>query len=98
MKLVMIDWIDSHTNSRWQDVDNAKAGCTPMRCQSVGWLLVRKEGHTTIAGSTALMSDWHKPDVDRILTIPDVAIKRLRVIGQPGKSKGRATARKRRSK
>jgi hypothetical protein len=42
MKLVMIEWIDSHsrTGMRWEDLDGLKEDWdSPLRCHSVGWLL-----------------------------------------------------------
>lgn len=38
MKLVLIEWIDSHSGSGWQPMHEIKKASEPVHCRSVGWL------------------------------------------------------------
>ena len=44
MKLVLIEWVDSHSGRGWRDLDEIKEECRPLYCRSVGWLLAEKDG------------------------------------------------------
>ncbi len=48
MKLVMIEWVDSHSGDGWRQIDEIKASCGPVYCRSVGWLASEKNGHKVI--------------------------------------------------
>jgi len=39
MKLVLIEWLDSHSGRGWQSVERLEAAAEPLYCRSVGWLL-----------------------------------------------------------
>ena len=39
MKLVLVDWLDSHQSRGWQDVERIEEAAEPLYCRSVGWLL-----------------------------------------------------------
>ena len=39
MKLVLIEWLDSHSGRGWQDMDDLTDNCQPLHCRSVGWLV-----------------------------------------------------------
>jgi len=39
MKLVLIDWVDSHAGRGWQDMARIERAAEPLRCRSVGWLV-----------------------------------------------------------
>ena len=39
MKLVLIEWMDSHSGRGWQDRDRIESAAQPLYCKSVGWLL-----------------------------------------------------------
>ena len=43
MKLVLVEWLDSHSGRRWQDIDRLKSAAEPLHCRSVGWLLSDEE-------------------------------------------------------
>ena len=38
MKLMLIEWEDSHSGRGWHDLDDIKKTAEPLRCRSVGWL------------------------------------------------------------
>jgi len=44
MKLVLIDWIDSHSGRGWQAVEQLETTAEPLYCRSVGWLLKESNG------------------------------------------------------
>jgi len=38
MKLLMIEWVDSHSSRGWQDFETIENSAEALYCQSVGWL------------------------------------------------------------
>lgn len=38
MKLVLIEWLDSHSGRGWQDMEAVEHAAVPLYCRSVGWL------------------------------------------------------------
>ncbi len=38
MKLVIVEWLDSHSGRGWQSPDSLQRAAEPLYCQSVGWL------------------------------------------------------------
>ena len=43
MKLVLVEWLDSHSGRGWQTPERLKLAAEPLYCQSVGWLLADKK-------------------------------------------------------
>ena len=39
MKLVLVEWLDSHAGRGWQDMEEIADACQPLYCRSVGWLV-----------------------------------------------------------
>jgi len=39
MKLVLVEWLDSHSGRGWQDFDQLERAAEPLYCRSVGWLV-----------------------------------------------------------
>ena len=48
MKLVLIEWMDSHSGRGWQELDKLKTAAKPLPCRSVGWLISERNGHKVI--------------------------------------------------
>jgi len=44
MKLVLIEWLDSHSGKGWQTIDQLERVAEPLYCRSVGWLLSERNG------------------------------------------------------
>ena len=40
MKLVLIEWVDSHSCNGWHDIEDISEASELTHCRSVGWLLV----------------------------------------------------------
>ncbi len=38
MKLVLIEWLDSHAGRGWQDFEDIQKASEPLYCRSVGWI------------------------------------------------------------
>ena len=38
MKLVLIEWLDSHGSKGWQTLEELELVDEPLKCRSVGWL------------------------------------------------------------
>jgi len=81
MKLVLIEWLDSHSGRGWQDVERLERAAEPLHCRSVGWLLVDGKNCKVIVphisgeknGNTILQGCGD-------LTIPTAAITKLTVL------------------
>jgi hypothetical protein len=39
LKLVLIEWLDSHASRGWQDLKEIQQAAEPLYCRSVGWLI-----------------------------------------------------------
>lgn len=39
MKLVLIEWLDSHAGQGWQNIERIQGASEPLHCRSVGWLV-----------------------------------------------------------
>ena len=39
MKLVLVEWLDSHSGRGWQDFDRLQQAAEPLYCRSVGWIV-----------------------------------------------------------
>ena len=50
-KLVLVEWIDSHSGDGWQPLDEIAGAAEPVYCRSVGWLVSRRNGTTVIVSS-----------------------------------------------
>ena len=44
MKLVLVEWVDSHSGRGWQDFDQLRAASTLLHCRSVGWVASEENG------------------------------------------------------
>lgn len=43
MKLVLIEWLDSHSGKGWQTIEQLEQSAEPLYCRSVGWLVTEKK-------------------------------------------------------
>jgi hypothetical protein len=88
VKLVLVEWLDSHAGRGWQDIRQIQDAAEPMHCRSVGWLVSETGGCKVIVphlageknGETLLQGRGD-------LTIPNRAIVRIRTL-----ARGQATA------
>ena len=39
MKLVLIEWVDSHSGRGWQEIEQLKSASELLYCRSVGWVV-----------------------------------------------------------
>lgn len=42
-KLVLIEWLDSHSGRGWQPLDEIQHETEPAHCRSVGWLVAQNK-------------------------------------------------------
>ncbi len=83
MKLVLIEWLDSHAGRGWQDMARIERAAEPLYCRSVGWLVSESGGCKVIVphiagernGEVALQGSGD-------LTIPTRAIVKMRVLSK----------------
>jgi hypothetical protein len=82
MKLVLVEWLDSHSGTGWQPLHSLRDDTHAVRCRSVGWLLNRRNGHTTIVPHISGEQDGVVPYGSGEKTIPDKAIVRIKVLAK----------------
>jgi len=46
-KLMLIEWVDSHSSRGWQDINTIEEKAIPLYCRSVGWL-IKETGHCKV--------------------------------------------------
>ena len=51
MKLVLVEWVDSHSGRGWRTLDELKDECRPLVCRSVGWLVKRANRQVLLVAS-----------------------------------------------
>ncbi len=39
MRLVLVEWLDSHSGKGWQTVEQLERATQPLYCRSVGWVV-----------------------------------------------------------
>ncbi len=82
--LVLVEWIDSHSGSGWQPLDEIEKAAEPVYCRSVGWLVAQGNGTKVLVahisgernGNLRLFGKGE-------ITIPEKAILKLRVLAVP---------------
>lgn len=81
MKLVMIEWLDSHSGSGWQRLQEIEQNADTVRCRSVGWLLSdSKERKVIVPHISGEMNEDTIPYGRGDLSIPSKAIVKMRVL------------------
>ncbi len=75
MKLVMIEWLDSHSGDGWRKLSEIKEDGESVRCRSVGWLLTEGNGYKVIVPHiSGDESVGTSPYGNGDLSIPEAAI------------------------
>lgn len=72
-RLVLVEWIDTHSTPEWDSLDNLTEKCRPMQCKSVGWLVAKQNGATLLVPHIAKTPPY-SADGSGSMAIPDVAI------------------------
>jgi len=81
MKLVLIEWLDSHAGNGWHRLEDIEKNGETARCRSVGWLLSESGGRKVIVPH--ISGEKNKgtiPCGSGDLSIPDRAIVKMRVL------------------
>jgi hypothetical protein len=58
-KIVLIEWVDSHSGRGWQDLESLEASAVPLYCRSVGWLVKETEQCVVIVPHISGEKDGH---------------------------------------
>ena len=85
MKLVYIEWVDSHSGQGWKSLDRLDEECEPLPIRTVGWLISDKNDCKCVAHS---IYDERKNERLHIeatgdIVIPKSAIRKFRVLKAP---------------
>ncbi len=82
MKLVVVEWLDSHQGRGWEDVEDLEEKVEPLSCRSVGWVLKETDEalmlvpHIAGQQSTKIIVQGTGD-----LVIPKCAISKIKTIG-----------------
>lgn len=74
MKLVLVEWLDSHISPTWTRDSPQSAA---LKCQTVGWLVHDGKDAKTLAASVTIEDD---PQRCCQMTIPAAAITRMKLL------------------
>ena len=81
MKLVLIEWLDSHGSDTWEPFDKIKRDGETVKCRSVGWVLSSNRQYTLIVPHVSSIDDESAtPFGSGHISIPKRAITSLRVL------------------
>jgi hypothetical protein len=81
MKLVLIEWLDSHSGRGWQDIERLEQAAKPLYCRSVGWLISDKKDCKVIVPHIAGEKNGEiMLQGSGDLTIPTTAIAKITVL------------------
>lgn len=78
VKLVLVEWLDSHSGRGWQEIERIKEASVPLRCRSVGWLVSETGGVKVIVPHLAGEKNGVLVQGCGDLSIPKKAIVKLR--------------------
>ena len=80
-RLVLVEWLDSHSGRGWRDFDAFQEAAEPLYCRSVGWMAVDAKDCKIIVPHIAgeRNGDWMLQGCGD-LTIPTAAIKKITVL------------------
>jgi len=81
MKLLLVEWVDSHSTSKWRGLDDLEEISSPYPAKTVGWL-VKETNKVVMLASTLGAYDQkdYRTDAADIMTIPKVSIIKRRTI------------------
>ncbi len=78
MKLVLVEWLDSHAGRGWLDIEHIEQAAEPLLCRSVGWLLVENDECAVLVAHLSGQRGHEEPFQGRgDLTIPKQAIVKM---------------------
>jgi hypothetical protein len=80
IKLVHVEWLDSHSTDGWKPFGEMANDATPAACRTVGWLVYENAKAIMLVASVI---DQHHvyPAGTGTMTIPRKCIKSMRTIG-----------------
>lgn len=86
MKLVLVEWVDSHSGRGWRDIDRIKETDSLLHARSVGWLL-RETKEVILLASHITGEDNGNIllQASGDMCIPKVAVKKITVLKEPKK-------------
>ena len=74
--IVMVEWIDSVSQTRWQDRTYTKNNLRPAHCRTFGEVVEDVDAHIKVAGSVDDTDD----NVDHVECIPRSAIQKVTIL------------------
>ncbi|MGE3154747.1 MAG: hypothetical protein AB7G48_19445 [Nitrospiraceae bacterium] len=81
MKLVLIEWLDSHAGRGWQTTEQIERAAEPLYCRSVGWLVAdRKDCKVLVPHMAGEKNGEIMLQGCGDLTIPTASIEKITVL------------------
>ena len=81
LKLVLIEWVDSHSGNDWRRLEEIEANGDPVHCRSVGWLVAEGRGcKTLVPHISGEKNNNVVPYGTGDISIPDAAITKLTIL------------------
>ena len=74
--IVMVEWVDAVSQTRWRDRMATKNDLRPARCRTFGEVIEDVEAHIKVAGNVDDTDD----NVDHVECIPRSAIQKVTVL------------------
>jgi hypothetical protein len=81
MRLVLVEWEDSHTDGSWQQV-GGEIEDRALVCRSVGWLVLDGERAKVVAPHMSEPEPGVPPQANGVMTIPTSAVLRITNLAQ----------------
>ena len=73
-KIVKVDWVDSCSHNGWIRSDDVALQATPLKCQTVGYLINESKTAIAIAQNKTMMTEEGYRPYGDIIHIPKSAI------------------------
>jgi hypothetical protein len=81
MKLVLVEWFDSHAGTGWSNKDQLDSATQPMHCKSVGWLFSKDSVSTVVVPHRAGIENSETFQLGRgDISIPNGSILKITVL------------------
>ena len=80
MKLVLVEWVDSHASRGWVTPETLERAAEPLYCRSVGWLLHNRRDCKVVVPHIAGEKNGGMSQVSGDLTIPSKSILKITVL------------------
>lgn len=76
--LVLVEWHDAHSHSRWQSMETSKVECRPLVCHSAGIIIENENKYVSVAGTVSFDGKGVLDAFTDIMVIPEGMIQKIK--------------------